>query len=284
MFLYVFVNFIMINWQYIITLIKFSVFIIISLWREDMMIVNSLKVNRFLSLGFERTKDYSSDDKMTILGVRNKSLILLLIMVLFTVTSWWVMSTNYINSYIWLILLGIGMIVPLVIVTIISPKSSLFTGFFYAIGEGFLLAGISLQGEKYFEGIVMPFILLSISMAFSMLLIYRYMAKLNSKFAKRAFIVLVGIMISYLITFMASTLGADIPFIHTKGIIGALLSIFVITIALSSLLINFDFVVIKVEKGAPKYMEWYSAVSIMVILVFMYLEVLGLFGEIKDRA
>ncbi|WP_291580122.1 Bax inhibitor-1/YccA family protein [Clostridium sp. UBA6640] len=246
------------------------------------MRIKSPKVNGFLFSGFEKVGDYSYEEQMTVLGARNKTLALLLVMIASSAISWYLMSGKYIGSSIWLTLLGVGMMLPLTIVTIISPKTSSFVAPFYAIGEGFLLAGVSLQVEKYYPGIVMPSILLSIAIAISVLLIYQEIERLPSKFIKGVFIATFGIAISYLITFIISLFGVNIPFIHTNGLMGILLSVVVISIAASNLLIDFDFVCRGAESGAPKYMEWYSAISIMVILVWMYLEVLGLLEKIKD--
>lgn len=246
------------------------------------MRIKSPKVNGFLFSGFEKVGDYSYEERMTVSGARNKTLVLLLIMIASSAISWYLMNGKYIGSSIWLILLGVGMVMPLAIVTTISPKSSSFVAPFYAIGEGFLLAGVSLQVEKYYPGIVMPAILLSIAIAISVLLIYQEIGRLSSKFIKGIFIATFGVAISYLITFVISLFGINIPFIHTSGPMGILLSVVVIVIAASNLLIDFDFVCRGVESGAPKYMEWYSAISIMVTLVWMYLEVLELFQKIKD--
>lgn len=246
------------------------------------MRIKSPKVNGFLFSGFEKVGDYSYEEQMTVLGARNKTLALLLVMIVSSEISWYLMNGKYIGSSIWLTLLGVGMMLPLTIVTIISPKSSSFVAPFYAIGEGFLLAGVSLQVEKYYRGIVMPSILLSIAIAISALLIYQEIERLPSKFIKGVFIATFGIAISYLITFVISLFGINIPFIHTNGLIGILLSVVVIVIAASNLLIDFDFVCRGAESGAPKYMEWYSAISIMVTLVWMYPEVLGSLEKIKD--
>ena len=37
------------------------------------------------------------------------------------------------------------------------------------------------------------------------------------------------------------------------------------------------------EKGMPKYLEWYGAFSLMVTLVWLYLEILRLLAKLRSR-
>lgn len=36
-------------------------------------------------------------------------------------------------------------------------------------------------------------------------------------------------------------------------------------------------------QGAPKYMEWYTAFGLMVILVWLYIEILRLLAKLADQ-
>jgi uncharacterized YccA/Bax inhibitor family protein len=57
----------------------------------------------------------------------------------------------------------------------------------------------------------------------------------------------------------------------------------VVTIAALNLVLDFDFIERGVSVGAPKYMEWYGAFSIMVTLVWLYLEILRLLSKMRSR-
>ena len=54
-------------------------------------------------------------------------------------------------------------------------------------------------------------------------------------------------------------------------------------IAALNLVLDFDFIEEGAEKGLPKYMEWYGAFSLMVTLVWLYLEILRLLMKIRSR-
>ena len=47
--------------------------------------------------------------------------------------------------------------------------------------------------------------------------------------------------------------------------------------------LDFDFIEEGSEAGLPKYMEWYGAFSLMVTLVWLYLEILRLLAKIRSR-
>ena len=38
-----------------------------------------------------------------------------------------------------------------------------------------------------------------------------------------------------------------------------------------------------VERGAPKYMEWYASFGLLVTLVWLYIEILHLLMKLRDR-
>ena len=47
--------------------------------------------------------------------------------------------------------------------------------------------------------------------------------------------------------------------------------------------VDFDFIEEGAEKGAPKYMEWYSAFGLLVTLIWLYLEILKLLAKTRNR-
>ena len=60
-------------------------------------------------------------------------------------------------------------------------------------------------------------------------------------------------------------------------------SVFVVGIAALNLVLDFDFIEEGAEEGMPKYMEWYGAFSLMVTLIWLYLEILRLLMKLNSR-
>ena len=87
----------------------------------------------------------------------------------------------------------------------------------------------------------------------------------------------------YMVNLVMHFLGAGIPFIHESGTFGILFSVFVVIIAALNLVLDFDFIEQGVERGAPKYMEWYASFGLMVTLVWLYLEILRLLMKLRRR-
>jgi len=94
---------------------------------------------------------------------------------------------------------------------------------------------------------------------------------------------IIGVAILYLVNFILMFFGNSIGFIHSNGTFGILFSIFVVGLASMTLVLDFDYIEEAAEKGLPKYMEWYSAFSLMVTLIWLYMEVLRLLMKLQSR-
>ena len=77
--------------------------------------------------------------------------------------------------------------------------------------------------------------------------------------------------------------GEGIGFIHSSGLMGIGFSLFVVAIAALNLVLDFDFIEQGSENGLPKHMEWFGAFSLMVTLVWLYLEILRLLSKIRNN-
>ena len=60
-------------------------------------------------------------------------------------------------------------------------------------------------------------------------------------------------------------------------------SLVVVIIAALNLVLDFDYIEQGAEQGAPKYLEWYGAFSLMVTLIWLYLEILRLLSKLRGR-
>ena len=90
-----------------------------------------------------------------------------------------------------------------------------------------------------------------------------------------------GIAILYLISFIMGFFGSSIGFIHSNGLFGTGFSLFVVAIAALNPVL--DFIEAAAEQGAPKYIEWFGAFSLMVTLIWLYLEILRLLEKLRSR-
>ena len=184
-----------------------------------------------------------------------------------------------------------GLIIPSILIglviaifTIFRPKNSPYTAPAYAAIEGIALGGITMILETQYPGIGIQAIGLTFGILASLLFCYKSgIIKPTENFRLMIFAGTMGILILYLVSFIMRFFGISIGFIHSNGLFGIGFSLFVVAIAALNLVLDFDFIEEGAEKGMPKYLEWYGAFSLMVTLIWLYLEILRLLAKIRSR-
>lgn len=243
-----------------------------------------LKESTFLDLGSGTVVSRDSG-AMTLNGTVSKTGILLLLCVITATFAWMQVSTpaGMANAgvYVWGGAIG-GLV--LAMVTIFKKEWAPVSAPLYALVEGFFLGAISAMYEARFGGIVFQAVLLTFGTLFALLFAYRSgLIKATENFKMGVVAATGGIFLVYLATIVLGFFGINIPMIHDNGIIGIGFSLFVIVIAALNLVLDFDFIETGVERGAPKYMEWYGAFGLMVTLVWLYIEFLRLLSKLQSR-
>ena len=225
---------------------------------------------------FENTRDLPQAERMTLDGAVNKTGVLLALCFGGAFVGW--------NIPVLAIpCLIIGTI--LAFVTIFrSPAKAGSTAPFYAAFEGVALGGITVLAEMQYPGIGIQAIGLTFGILASLLFCYKSgIIKPTENFRLMLFSATMGIALLYLVSFIMSFFGSSIGFIHSNGLFGIGFSLFVVGIAALNLVLDFDFIEDGAERGLPKYMEWYGAVSLMVTLVWLYIEILRLLMKLRSR-
>jgi len=219
---------------------------------------------------------------MTLTGVINRSLFLLLL-VTGTSVGTWIYSESHPSAIYPIMMTGVFGGLAIGFVTAFKKNWAPFTAPIYAILEGLFIGGISLVMEMRFPGLVLQAILLTFGVMFALLAAYqsriiRPSQTFKSVIAGATF----GILVVYLVDMALQLfLHTAIPMIQDGGPIGITFSLFVVGIAALNLVLDFDFVERGVESGAPKWMEWYAAFGLIVTLVWLYIEVLRLLSKMR---
>ena len=197
----------------------------------------------------------------------------------------WYLSLDEANTLMMRGVLLIGAIGGLVmaLVTSFFPKASPYTSPVYAAFEGMFLGGISVIFEARFPGVVIQAVGLSIAMMTMMLFLYGTgIIRATEKFKTGIIAATGAIFMVYMASMLLSFFGVRIPFIHESGMFGIGFSVVVVIIAALNLILDFDFIEQGVRSRAPKYMEWYGGFSLLVTLVWMYLEILRLLAKLRN--
>ncbi|MEE8134251.1 MAG: Bax inhibitor-1/YccA family protein [Gemmatimonadales bacterium] len=234
---------------------------------------------------FERYVDYAAEARMTLSGTVNKTGFLLLILMVPAVWIWRQVyeASGAVNVQGWMIGGIFGGLV-MAMVTVFKPTWSPITAPMYAALEGLALGGISAFFEQRYPGIVIQAIALTFGTLAVLLTAYATgVIKATENFKLGVASATGAVFLVYMTTMVMGFFGISVPYIHEGGLIGIIFSLVVVVIAALNLVLDFDFIETGVERGAPKFMEWYAAFGLMVTLVWLYLEILRLLAKLQSR-
>ena len=173
----------------------------------------------------------------------------------------------------------------LALVTIFrSPAKAGSTAPLYALSQGIFLGGITMVFEAQFPGIAMQALALTFGILATLLVCYKSGLILPTQNFRLMLVSAIGgIMLLYLVNFVMSFFGSTLNFLTSNSPMSIGISLIIVGVAALSLVLDFDFIEEGAEKGMPKYMEWYGAFSLMVTLIWLYLEILRLLAKIRSR-
>ncbi len=219
-------------------------------------------------------------ETMSVTGSSRAALALFAIVVAVGTWAW----TSIPDKYFGLALIG-GIFVGLGfgLVTTFKPEVARFTAPLYAVAEGVALGMISRVYEDAYNGIVVQAVLGTGAIVFVMYTLYSTgILKVTPRFRKVVISAMMGIMVFYALSFVLRIFDVGIPLVFDSGPVGIIFSLFFISIAASTLALDFDFIERGAQAGLPKYMDWAAGYGLIVSIVWIYLEVLRLLGNIRS--
>jgi len=220
---------------------------------------------------------------MTLQGVVNKTFILALLLVISGGFSWQLVQANpQIGGLLSIGSALVGFI--LVLASSFKPTWSPIIAPAYGVVEGIFVGVISARYSGLYDGIVLQAALLTLGILFALLFAYQSrLIQATENFKLGIVAATGGIAIVYLASIVLSFFGIQIPLIHESGLVGIGFSLVVVVIAALNLVLDFDFIEKGVAHGAPKYMEWQSALGLLVTIVWLYIEMLRLLSKLRSR-
>ncbi len=227
-----------------------------------------------------------TDAPMTIAGTVNKSIALLAVVVLTSCFTWYLAYSGFGDKTYTLMIAGaIGALI-LAIIAAFKPQHSKPLSIGYAACEGLFLGGISAVFNMMYPGIVSQAVVATFCSMFITLALFR--AKIiRATDAFRSTII--GATFTIAIIYGLSII---LSFFHIDALTGALasnslmsigLNLIIAIVACLNFILDFDFIEKGAEQGAPKYLEWYGALSMLVTLIWLYLEILKLLAKLSSR-
>ena len=153
----------------------------------------------------------------------------------------------------------------------------------YALLEGLFVGSISNVYASFAGGIVLQAVSLTLLVFFIMLVVHKtQIIPVTNKFRLGLIMATGAIFLIYLLSFILSFFGINMPYIHEGGTFGILFSIGVLGIAALNLLLDFDLFEKGESYGAPKYMEWFAGMGLLITVIWIYIEMLRLLTKLRD--
>lgn len=231
----------------------------------------------------------SYTEVMTLSGTINKSIALLLLVIVGAMYTWKMffgamdVETGAALVSKWMLIGGIGGFI-FSLVTIFKKSWAYITAPIYAVLEGLFLGAISAFFEARYPGLVLQAVALTFGTLFVMLIGYRSgIIKVTQKFRAGIIAATGAVALVYFISIIFSLFGASNLIINSNGPLGIGISLVIVAIAAFNLVLDFDFIAKGSQAGLPKYMEWYAAFGLMLTLVWLYIEILRLLSKFASR-
>ncbi len=196
-----------------------------------------------------------------------------------------------------------GMLLGLLtfVVTMFKPKMATFTAMPFAAFEGAFVGGISafyaarfategddggivFNTELIFNAALLTFgIFGGLLTAYSMKLV-----RPNRLFYNITIVGTLGVCLYGLVAMVASFAFGSYSLIsvydpNNGGMISVGFSLLLVGLASMNLVLDFDQVNVAVKNKAPRYMEWFSGMALLMTLVWLYIEVLRLMAKLTSR-
>jgi len=224
--------------------------------------------------------------RMTERGTLNK-FFLLSLLVIATASLTWSAYFQGVNIMPFTLIGGLGGFIVAMVLTF-KPSWASVLAPVYALLEGAFIGGFSAIMQFRFQEKAPDIVFQAVGATFGVVLImyflYRFkIIKVTEKFRAIVITAALGLILFYVVAFVLRLFNVDIPFLHDSSAMGIGFSVLVVGLASMFLILSFDNVQQGVAMGAPKYMEWYSAFGLVLVIVWLYLEILQLLGRLNSR-
>jgi len=222
---------------------------------------------------------------MTINGTILKTCFLFLLMIGTFAYTWYLQINGFTDKCLMLYKGGLfgGLILGLAICFLPKNKWLMITTPVYAMCEGLMLGYFSAIANKFYPGIVSQATTGTFLVMLSMLTLFAAkIIKCTDTFRAVVTNSIFAIFGIYLLQFILGFFGINIPGLFSSGAIGIGFSIFVVAVASFRLVVDFADIA-QFSSRVDKNYEWFFGFSLMVTIVWLYVEILNLLMKFQNR-
>jgi uncharacterized YccA/Bax inhibitor family protein len=222
-------------------------------------------------------------EPMTLNGVILRTFFLLVLVVASAATSWTFLLSRP-EALSGTILVGVLGGLGCALFTTFNPRSAAIAGSIYCLFEGTAVGGITFFAQARYPGVAFQAVCLTFAVLFALLGLYSFrIIRVSQTFQSLIVSATLGIAVVYGLNMLLSIFHMPLGFVSGSGTFGILFSLFVVVIAAMNLILDFQFIETGIENRAPKWAEWYAGFSLMVTLIWLYLEILRLLMNLARR-
>jgi uncharacterized YccA/Bax inhibitor family protein len=164
-----------------------------------------------------------------------------------------------------------------------TMRANAVTALLYSALEGLFLGAISHAFNARYQGIVVEALTGTVMVAGGVLVAYKVGAiRVTPKFTRitiAATIGAFGLMVVNMIAYLFHPGGLGL---RDGGPLAIIISLVFIGIAAMNLVLDFDIIEQGIKRGADEKFAWFAGFSLMVTLVWLYLEILRLLGYLRN--
>ena len=229
-----------------------------------------------------------SNKKMTVSGAIDRTGVLLLILITsgaLTYSSlyrpWAIIEQIGAHPMLYPAMLGGGILAFITaFIVIFKPNTAPLTAPIYAVFEGIAIGAISCMPG--YSDLTFSAMIVTCSILGVMLFLYR--AKIiqpTQKFKAGVMTATIGLFVVIGVNLLLNIFGVETA-LYGGGLFAIGFCLFMIAVGSCFLILDFELIESLARNGAPKRMEWYAGFSLMLTLVWIYLEVLRLLSYLRD--
>lgn len=223
---------------------------------------------------------------MTPSGTMTNFFIMTVLLIIPALITWNWAALGFMDRVYGMTIVGVILGLISVLVMTFSPKTSPYLAPIYAVSEGMYLGGLSAVFEMQLKGIVIQAVGATIAVSLAMFALYKFkVITVTEKFRATILTAVTAIFILYMANLILGLFGnhviSNLLWSNTPLAIG--ISAVICVVAALCLLLDFDRIERFSQYQAPKYMEWYCAMGLMVTIVWLYVEILRLLSILNRR-
>lgn len=186
------------------------------------------------------------------------------------------------------LLMGIGFLGGLITVLVMvftRPKNPAPGAICYALFEGMLIGGVSFAYESAYSGIVFQAGLGTLCIIGVMYFLWSTkIIRATPAFQAVVITLTLGVVALYMVSLVLSLFtNVGIPFLHSSGPVGIMVTLFILGVASLNLILDFHFIERGISNNSPKSGEWWAAFGLLITVIWVYFEMLRLLSKIRNQ-